>query len=143
MGKSLSPKRIEAIANIPKPITKKQVMSFLGMTSYCRTFIANYSEMQQPLHDMIYEKPLAPSEKVEWTEKAERAFVELKQTLQQAPTLGLPYPKKKPFIQMVDERNGCMTSVLLQEHGDKLRPVAYFSGRLDAVARGLPGCLRA
>ncbi|XP_065150387.1 uncharacterized protein [Paramisgurnus dabryanus] len=145
MGKSLSPKRIEAIANIPKPITKKQVMSFLGMTSYCRTFIANYSEMQQPLHDMIYEKPLAPSEKVEWTEKAERAFVELKQTLQQAPTLGLPdqKKKKKPFIQTVDERNGCMTSVLLQEHGDKLRPVAYFSGRLDAVARGLPGCLRA
>nr|XP_055049506.1 uncharacterized protein LOC129434993 [Misgurnus anguillicaudatus] len=29
MNKSLSPNRIEVIANIPKPITKKQVMSFL------------------------------------------------------------------------------------------------------------------
>lgn len=36
-----------------------------------------------------------------------------------------------------------MTSVLLQDHGNKLRPVAYFSSKLDPVAAGLPRCLRA
>ena len=36
-GKSFSPTRISAIVNTPKPITKKQSMSFLGMCSYCRT----------------------------------------------------------------------------------------------------------
>ena len=35
-GKSLSPKRVAAIQKLPKPVTKKQMMSFLGMTSYCR-----------------------------------------------------------------------------------------------------------
>ncbi|KAI2644651.1 Gag-Pol polyprotein [Labeo rohita] len=35
------------------------------------------------------------------------------------------------------------TSVLLQYHGDRLRPVAYFSSKLDPAAVGLPLCLRA
>ena len=36
-----------------------------------------------------------------------------------------------------------MTSVFCQPHGGKLRPVAYFSSKLDPVAAGLPHCLRA
>ncbi len=43
---------------------------------------------------------------------------------------------------MVDEKHGFMSSVLAT-HGDRLRPVAYFSTKLDAVAAGLPHCLRA
>ncbi|XP_056884707.1 uncharacterized protein LOC130523423 isoform X2 [Takifugu flavidus] len=58
------------------------------------------------------------------------------------PTLGIPDPDR-PFTQTVDERQGCMTSVLLEEHGGSLRPVAYFSCKLDPVAAALPRCLRA
>lgn len=59
-----------------------------------------------------------------------------------APTLGIPDPSC-PFTQAVDEKAGCMTSVLMQDHGGKFRPVAYFSARLDPVAPGLPMCLLA
>lgn len=58
------------------------------------------------------------------------AFEKLKLALQTAHTLRLPDPNK-PFIQIVDERDGCMMSV------------AYFSAKLDAVAAGLPHCLHA
>lgn len=66
----------------------------------------------------------------------------MKCALQSPPTLGLPDPAK-PFTQTVDEKDGSMTSVLLQLHGDKLRTVAYFSFKIDPVTAGLPRCLRA
>lgn len=65
----------------------------------------------------------------------------MKLVLQSPPALGIPDPMK-PFVQVVDEREGCMTSVLLQAHGDRQRPVAYFSAKLDPVAAGLPKCLQ-
>ncbi|XP_047231734.1 uncharacterized protein LOC124874432 [Girardinichthys multiradiatus] len=141
-SRKLSPQRIEAVLKIPKPVTKKQMMSFLGMTGYCRAHILNYSELEAPLASLIYGRSLAAADKIKWTDEAELAFNDLKTALSSAPALALPN-SDKPFIQMVDEKSGFMSSVLLQSHGDKLRPVAYYSSKLDAVAAGLPGCLRA
>lgn len=98
--------------------------------------------LEAPLSALIHGKGLKPSDKISWTEEAENAFCDLKMSLQTPPTLGLPDPTR-PFVQTVDERDGCMASVLLQTHGDALRPVAYFSAKLDPVAAGLPRCLRA
>uniref|UniRef100_A0AAQ4P2X0 ribonuclease H n=1 Tax=Gasterosteus aculeatus aculeatus TaxID=481459 RepID=A0AAQ4P2X0_GASAC len=141
-GKTLSPKRIASIVTLPKPQTKKQMMSFLGMCSYCRSFIPNYSQLEQPLSALIHGKNLSAHDKIQWLPAASQAFTDMKCALQVPPTLGLPDPHK-PFTQTVDERSGCITSVLLQSHGDKQRPVAYFSAKLDPVAAGLPQCLRA
>ncbi|XP_028422857.1 protein NYNRIN-like [Perca flavescens] len=125
-----------------QPLTKKQMMSFLGMCSYCRVFIPNYAELVQPLGDVIHGKGLTAHNLITWTVEAEQAFVDLKKAFQSPPTLGLPNPNLN-FTQTVDECVGCMTSVFLQPHGDRLRPVAYFSAKLDPVAAGLPICLRA
>ncbi len=127
-SKSLSDKRVQGIKYVPKPITKKQMLSFLGMCSYCRTFIPNYAILEQPMRALTIGKGLKSCDKIEWTGEAEEAFVNMKVQLSLAPTLGLPVPSK-PFVQMVDEKNGFMTSVLLQNHGDRLRPVAYFSSK--------------
>ncbi|KAI9999559.1 hypothetical protein NQD34_018411 [Periophthalmus magnuspinnatus] len=141
-GKTIPIKRAAAIQNIPKPQTKKQLMSFLGICSYCRQFIPNYSVLEAPLRALIHGKTLRTCDKITWTEEAEKSFCDLKLALQTPPTLGLPDPAR-PFTQTVDERDGCMVSVLLQKHGGTLRPVAYFSAKLDPVAAGLPRCLRA
>ncbi len=41
-SKAISEKRIKAIRDVPRPVTKKQLLSFLGMCAYCRTFIPNF-----------------------------------------------------------------------------------------------------
>lgn len=63
-GKSLSPKRVEAIQQLPKPLTKKQMLSFLGMCSYCRNFIPNYAVLEKPLSALIHGKGLQSTDKV-------------------------------------------------------------------------------
>ena len=98
-------------------------MSFLGITSYCRNFIPNYSSLEAHLGALIHGKGLQSAHSVPWTSEAESAFTQLKLALQTAPTLGIPDPHK-PFIQAVDERHGCMTSVLMQEHGGRQRLIS-------------------
>ncbi len=140
-NKAISEKRIKAIKDVPRPLTKT-LLSFLGMCAYCRTFIPNYAFLEKPLRALTTGKGLRSCDKINWSTEAQDAFAHMKLQLAQAPTLGLPV-LEKPFTQMVDEKHGFMSSVLLQTHGDRLRPVAYFSTKLDAVAAGLPHCLRA
>ncbi|XP_036960719.1 uncharacterized protein LOC119023134 isoform X1 [Acanthopagrus latus] len=102
-GKTLSPSRIAAIQSIPRLLTKKQVMSFLGMTSYCRQWILNYAEIEAPLAAIAHGKGLNANDKVEWTTDADKAFTDLKLALQSPPTLGLP-DCLRPFTQTVDEK---------------------------------------
>lgn len=71
---------------------KKRMMSFLGMTSYCRQWIPIYSEREAPLSFMVHGKGLSAHDKLTWTTEAEKAFQDLKTSLSQAPTLGLLRP---------------------------------------------------
>ncbi|KAG6928500.1 hypothetical protein G0U57_007997 [Chelydra serpentina] len=55
-----------------------------------------------------------------------------------------PVPNyQKPFTLYCHKKNGVALGVLTQSHGNKQRPVAYYSSRLNPVAAGLPPCLRA
>ncbi|XP_072557235.1 uncharacterized protein [Paramormyrops kingsleyae] len=139
-GRSLGPDRVASIQEMPKPKTKQQLLSVLGMIGYCRPWIQDYAQRSQPLVDLTI--GLGLTDKLTWTTEAEDALIDLKQALMSAPALGLP-DYQKPFVQYVDEKKGFMTSVLTQYHGGRCKPVAYYSKRLDSVARALPPCLRA
>uniref|UniRef100_A0A3B1IXH9 ribonuclease H n=1 Tax=Astyanax mexicanus TaxID=7994 RepID=A0A3B1IXH9_ASTMX len=91
--KRMSTDRIEAICQTPKPMTKKQLLSFLGMCSYCRTFILSYAETEGPLRDIIPTKGVSTA-KLQWTEQAEEAFTQLKVALQKHASLGCSRPNK-------------------------------------------------
>ncbi len=94
------------------------MMSFLGMTNFCRSWIPNYAEHTASLSKLIYDKPMAAHEALTWTQEAEEAFVNIKKLITSSSVLGLP-DYSKPFVQTVDCKNGFMTSVLTQKYGDK------------------------
>lgn len=127
-GKKLSDKHISAIQRASQPTTVKELLSFIGLCSYCWAFVPNFSEVVKPLNVLSHSIPMGA--KIQWTPEALAAFTDLKLTLQTPPTIGILDPECL-FAQTVDKRQGCMTSVLLQEHGGSLRPVACFSCKLE------------
>ncbi|CAM4614075.1 unnamed protein product [Lepidochelys olivacea] len=133
----LSSARIQAILQVPKPTTKKQMHGFLGMAGYCRQWILGYTAIVRPLQELTLDKVPEP---LPWSPKAEETFTRIKEALTRSPALGLP-DYQKPFTLYCHEKEGIALRVLTQTHGDKQRPIAYYSSPLDPVAAGLPPCL--
>ena len=62
----LDQSRKEVILRIPTPKTRRQVREFSGATGFCRIWIPGYSQMFQPLYELL----TGPEENpLNWTEK--------------------------------------------------------------------------
>ena len=79
--------KIEAVAQFARPVTKKDVHSFLGLTGYYWKFVPDYAAIAVPLINCT--KKDTPKE-VNWTTACEAASVELKRRLTNAPVLKSP-----------------------------------------------------
>ncbi|CAM5149128.1 unnamed protein product [Natator depressus] len=104
------------------------------MTGFCRQWIPQYASLAKPLQELTRSSVPNP---MPWPLEANAAFISLKQNLASAPALGLPMTSLLPFS-VTNKQSACAFGVLTQEHGDRNRPVAYFSATLDPVAQGLP-----
>ncbi|XP_044129835.1 uncharacterized protein LOC122923175 [Bufo gargarizans] len=76
------------------------------------------------------------------SDKAVENFHTLKLVISSTPALGLP-DYNKDFRLYCTECLGHASAVLTQARAGQQRPVAYYSARLDPVARGAPSCVRA
>ena len=119
--------KIDAVANFPKPATKKDVRSFLGLTGYYRRFIPNYSMIALPLTDLTKKNA---SNSITWTRSCDKAFKELKCRLTRAPVLKSP-DMQLPFILKNDASERGIGAVLSQcsKEGEE-HPVAFYSRKL-------------
>ncbi|XP_063075477.1 uncharacterized protein LOC134465637 [Engraulis encrasicolus] len=98
--------KIRAIQDWPRPITKKQVRSFLGLAGYYRRFIANFATIAAPLTQLTTKRH---SRMVKWDPAAEAAFNDLKRALCSGPVLMAP-DFKRDFIVQTDASEGRQTS---------------------------------
>ncbi|XP_043363215.1 uncharacterized mitochondrial protein AtMg00860-like, partial [Dermochelys coriacea] len=134
----LSPDRVRAIQDYPRPTTKRQLRAFLGAAGFCRPWIVGFGELIKPLVQATTSSTLDP---ISWTMERETAFTAVKKALVTAPALGFP-DYGKPFFLFSHEQQGVASGVLLQYLGDRPRPIAYYSVQLDPVVRGSVSCVR-
>jgi transposase InsO family protein len=129
-GDKIEPRKalVEAIERFPRPQTKKQVKSFIGLAGYYRKFVPNFSERAAVLTDLT--KGRQPT-KIVWKEQHENAFQDLKNALKTPPVLRPPH-WNEPFILQADASNHGLGAILSQKDEDgQERPVAYASRKLQ------------
>ena len=122
--------KIQAIRDAPRPSTKRQIKSFLGLAGFYRRFIPNFSSIASPLTDLT--KKNRPNSIKDWQDHHERAFQTLKNRLTSSPILRLPVSQEgKPFVLRTDASDIGLGAVLLQDfEGEGRLPIAYASKKL-------------
>ncbi len=114
--------RIQSLADTARPIDRKTLRSFLGMTGFFQKYIPKYSDLTSPLTDL-----LRKGQPFKWTVAQENSFTVLKDFLCRKPILQIA-DFSKPFILFVDASGVAAGASLMQpnDNGDLL-PVCYFS----------------
>lgn len=137
--RKLSTDRMQAINTLPKPSTKAEMMTFLGMITYCRQWIPDCSHYDSILWAATtQDQPV----KLQWTDEMHKSYKILKNLLITSPSLGI-LNYNQSFHLYCREGGAVMAAVLAQEHGSSMRPTAFLSKMLPIPLQGMPACLRA
>ncbi|CEL53147.1 hypothetical protein RSOLAG1IB_11279 [Rhizoctonia solani AG-1 IB] len=121
-GFSLDKLKIQAVKEWPTPTTARQVQSFLGFVNFVRCFVANFSQIACPLHNLVKKEV-----KWQWTDKEEQSFRELQRAIINAPVIVHANPSKPYFLE-TNASGAALGSVLSQRQEDgRLHPIGYLS----------------
>ncbi|GBN95947.1 Retrovirus-related Pol polyprotein from transposon 297 [Araneus ventricosus] len=123
-GVKTDPEKTKAVVDWPRPETVHDVRSFLGLCTYYRRFVRNFSAIARPLHKLTEARS-----NFNWTEECEKSFNSLKQALITSPVLTYPRTDKE-FILDTDASNEGIGAVLSQKIGNEECVIAYFSKSL-------------
>ncbi|MCO5610098.1 hypothetical protein L7F22_064333 [Adiantum nelumboides] len=126
-GIRMDPQKIVVINAWPEPRNLRELQNFIGMCSYYRRFIAKFSAIAGPLHDLTKKNI-----KYVWIDKERKAFTALKERLTSQPVLVL-LDLSKPFEVHCDASGDCLGALILQEG----LTIAYESCRLHSDEQNL------
>ena len=131
-GLAVDPHKIEAIQHWPQPANIHELRSFLGLATYYRKFVQNFSKLATPLTNL-----LSKEKAYNWTQAQDDAFGQLKKALTSTPVLALPDPNL-PFIVTTDASDTAIGAVLSQDQGKGDQPIAFESRKLSPAELNYP-----
>jgi hypothetical protein len=108
-GIAVDPSKVKDILEWNPPTTVHQVRSFLGLASYYRRFILDFSKLVKTITSL-----LKNNTKFNWSSRCNEAFEQLKVLLTTAPILAQP-DIEKPFDVYCDASGSGLGCILMQE----------------------------
>ena len=128
-GIEVQPEKTEAGNNWPVPKDLTELRSFLGLASYYRRFISDFSIVAAPLY-LLTRK----GQSFRWGDEQQQAFDELKRRLTTAPVLASPRSSGTMYL----DNDACETGlgiVLSQEQDGHERVLSYGSRSLSSAEK--------
>ena len=126
------PDKISAMVNYARPRNATEVKRFVGLCSWYRRFINNFSTLMSPINDLL--KGRRKSQPITWTDAAEASFVKIKELLVSSPILSQP-DFSKPFIITSDASLTGVGGALSQIMDGDEHIIAYASRSLTRAER--------
>ena len=118
--------------NFPRPETKRQIKSFLGLANYFRDHMKNHSIRAQPLQDLVnhYDKTQA-RHRIVWTPSAIASFEDLRTGIDECPMLWFMDDISPIFLQTDASDYGIgayLYQVITMDDGSTTeRPIGFIS----------------
>ena len=123
---SILSKRVEAVANYSKPVTKRGLRSFLGAISFYRRYVELLASETVVLSPSMAK--LAPS-KVLWMTEMESAFTNICECISNACILTIPLPEDA--MSVVTDASGLGIGGVLQvRRGEQWEAAAFYSRQI-------------
>ena len=114
-------KKVEAINNLARPKTRRELRKFIGMVNHYRDMWAHRSDILTPLSELTSLK--VP---FKWKPQHEEAFENMKKVIARETILAFP-DFDKPFHIYTDASDYQMGAVIVQDN----KPIAFYSKKLN------------
>lgn len=128
-GIKTDPDKIKAITELQAPTDVSGVRRIIGMAAWYSKFIANFTEIVAPLHEL-----LKKDHKFLWEEIHQTALEKLKGKMVSAPIIACP-DYQYPFFLQTDASNLGLGAVLYQRIEDQEKVIAYSSRKLTPAEK--------
>ena len=117
-GIEADPEKIEALLTMPPPTKLCEVQRLSGQIAAPERFISKLGEMALPFYQLMKK-----TDKFEWTDENQAAFVHLKHVLSTPPILVAPAPKEIIFLYVATTNRVVSTVLLVERDEGKGHPV--------------------
>ena len=128
-GIATDPAKTSIVKYWPQPTCLTELRSFLGLCSYYRRFICDFSNIASPLTRLLQK-----NEVFVWDSGAQDSFVKFKEALTNTPVLSF-LTEDGTLILDTDASGVAIGAVLSQKQNGDERVIAYFSRSLDRTQR--------